>query len=155
MQLVQSRNHCRTKRQKVSDMKPTKILCPVDFSPCSNVAFQHAIDLARGSKAALVLAHVSAPPPTYISGYAGYGALPPYQPEPDPRLEEMKVAIRLRTKLRRMMLQMVLPTPETSQNTSKLQEAHGIFRSRVRSQRTTNDTLSRIPSKVAASLMAM
>ena len=73
-------------------MKPTKVLCPVDFSPCSNVAFEHAVDLARGAGAALVLAHVSAPPPTYISGYAGYGALPPYQPEPDPRLEEMKVA---------------------------------------------------------------
>ena len=82
----------RFKEAKVSDMKPTKILCPVDFSPCSNVAFQHAVDLARGSEAALVLAHVSAPPPTYISGYSGYGALPPYQPEPDPRLEEMALA---------------------------------------------------------------
>ena len=72
-------------------MKITKILCPVDFSPCSNVALEHAIELARASGAALVIAHVSAPPPTYISGYAGYGALPPYQPEPDPRLEEIRV----------------------------------------------------------------
>lgn len=71
-------------------MNAKKILCPVDFSPCSNVAFKHAVELARCGGAKLVLIHVAAPPPTYISGFAGYGALPPYDPEPDPRLEEMQ-----------------------------------------------------------------
>ncbi len=70
-------------------MKAKKILSPVDFSPCSSFAFQHAVELARANNATLVIAHVSAPPPTYISGFAGYGAMPPYQPEPDPRLEAM------------------------------------------------------------------
>jgi nucleotide-binding universal stress UspA family protein len=75
---------------KVLIMKAKKILCPVDFSPCSNVAFKHAVELARCSGAMLVLAHVAAPPPTYISGFAGYGALPPYDPEPDARLEKLE-----------------------------------------------------------------
>lgn len=67
-----------------------RILCPVDFSPCSNVAFRQAVDLAVAQKATLFLVHVSPPPPTYVSGYAGYGPMPPYHPEPDTRLEEMK-----------------------------------------------------------------
>jgi nucleotide-binding universal stress UspA family protein len=73
-------------------MNAKKILCPIDFSPCSDVAFKHAVELARCNRAALVIAHVSSPPPTYISGFAGYGALPPYEPEPDPRLEKVKVS---------------------------------------------------------------
>jgi nucleotide-binding universal stress UspA family protein len=72
-------------------MQANKILCPVDFSPCSQAAFGHAIELARGNQATMVLAHVLAPPPTYISGFAGYGALPPYEPEPDSRLEGIRV----------------------------------------------------------------
>ncbi len=71
-------------------MKAKKILSPVDFSPCSSFAFEHAVELARANNATLVIAHVSAPPPTYISGFAGYGAMPPYQPEPDPRLEALE-----------------------------------------------------------------
>lgn len=68
-----------------------RILCPVDFSPCSNVAFRQAVDLAVAQKATLFLVHVSAPPPTYVSSVAGYAApIPPYHPEPDSRLEEMK-----------------------------------------------------------------
>ena len=69
----------------------TKILCPVDFSSCSDTAFRHAVNLAKCTNAKLVLAHVSAPPPTYVSGYAGYGSLPPYEPEPDPRLEAVEI----------------------------------------------------------------
>ena len=72
-------------------MNAQKILYPVDFSLCSNVAFQHAEQLARCNHAQLVIVHVSAPPPTFISGYAGYGALPTYRPKPDSRLEEMHV----------------------------------------------------------------
>jgi nucleotide-binding universal stress UspA family protein len=68
-------------------MNAKKIFCPVDFSPCSNVAFHHAVELARCSGATLILAHVAPPPPTYISGFAGYGALPPYDPAPDQRLD--------------------------------------------------------------------
>ena len=72
-------------------MNTNRILCPVDFSPCSQVAFEHAVELARNNDATLVLVHVLAPPPTYISGFSGYGALPPYEPEPDPRLEGLAV----------------------------------------------------------------
>ena len=72
-------------------MQHKKILCPIDFSSCSDVAFQHAAELARHCGAHLVIAHVSAPPPTYVSGFSGYGALPPYRPEPDPRLEALEV----------------------------------------------------------------
>ena len=73
-------------------MNLKKVLCPVDFSPCSNIAFHHAAELARSSNAKLVIAHVSPPPPTYVSGYSGFGAMVPYQPEPDPRLEQLDVA---------------------------------------------------------------
>ena len=73
-------------------MKTKRILCPVDFSPCSHTAFEHARELARASNATLVLLHVMPPPPTYVSGYAGYGWLPPYNPEPDERLEALEVA---------------------------------------------------------------
>lgn len=73
-------------------MTPHKILCPVDFSPCSHVALEHAVQLARCYDAELVIAHVCAPPPTYAAGYAGYGYLPPYEPEPDPRLDKIDVA---------------------------------------------------------------
>ena len=72
-------------------MKATKILCPVDFSPCSHFAYEHASEIAKCQHASIVLVHVSAPPPTYVSGFSGYGALPPYHPEPDPRLEEIQL----------------------------------------------------------------
>ncbi len=71
-------------------MNARTILCPVDFSPCSDAAFKHAIDLAAANDAKLLLVHISAPPPTFVSGFAGYGAMPPYHPEPDARLEKMK-----------------------------------------------------------------
>jgi nucleotide-binding universal stress UspA family protein len=71
-------------------MNKKRILCPVDFSPCSNIAFRYAVDLAIAQDATLQLVHVSAPPPTYVSGFAGYGPMPPYHPEPDSRLEELK-----------------------------------------------------------------
>lgn len=38
-----------------------KILCPVDFSPCSREALKAAAELARESNATLVLAHVWEP----------------------------------------------------------------------------------------------
>lgn len=72
-------------------MNISKVLCPVDFSPCSDVAFKHAAELARSSQATLVVAHVTAPPPTYISGHPGYGAIPPYEPAPDVRLDRLEV----------------------------------------------------------------
>ncbi|MEM8680224.1 MAG: universal stress protein [Planctomycetota bacterium] len=72
-------------------MNSKRILCPVDFSPCSQTAFEHAVELARASDATLVLLHVMPPPPTYVSGYAGYGWLPPYNPKPDTRLEAMEI----------------------------------------------------------------
>ena len=73
-------------------MKTKKILCPIDFSPCSAAALEHASELAVANDCPLVLAHVIAPPPTFVSGIAGYGPLPPYQPEPDGRLEATEVA---------------------------------------------------------------
>ncbi len=75
---------------KVSAMNDKRILCPVDFSPCSNVAFRQAVDLAVAQEATLLLIHVSPPPPAYVSGFVGYGPMPPYHPEPDSRLEELK-----------------------------------------------------------------
>ena len=69
-------------------MKQSKILCPVDFSDSSRVAFSHAADMAAAQGAELVLMHVTPPPPTYDSGWAGFGALPPFHPEPDSRLDE-------------------------------------------------------------------
>ncbi|MEM7311813.1 MAG: universal stress protein [Planctomycetota bacterium] len=71
-------------------MKNKRILCPVDFSACSNVAFRHAVDLAVAQDATLLLVHVTLPPPEFVSGFAGYGPMPPYHPEPDSRLEELK-----------------------------------------------------------------
>ena len=70
-------------------MKAAKILCPIDFSPCSSAAMQHAREIAETNGATLVLAHIVPPPPTYVSGFAGYGPMPPYQPEPDARLEQV------------------------------------------------------------------
>jgi nucleotide-binding universal stress UspA family protein len=40
----------------------TKIVCPVDFSPCSREALRVAAELARDGSAELVLAHVWEPP---------------------------------------------------------------------------------------------
>ena len=71
-------------------MSNKRILCPVDFSPCSKVAFRHAVDLAIAQEAQLLLVHISTPPPTYVSGFAGYGPMPPFHPEPDSRLEQLK-----------------------------------------------------------------
>ena len=73
-------------------MNAKKILCPVDFSACSNVAFRHAAEFARLTHAKLVIANVTPPPPAFVSGYAGYGSLASPPPEPDPRLDEMQVA---------------------------------------------------------------
>ena len=72
-------------------MRPQKILCPIDFSPCSQAALEHASELAESHDATLILAHVSPPPPTYISGQPGEGPLLTYKPEPDARLEKTKV----------------------------------------------------------------
>lgn len=69
-----------------------KILCPVDFSPCSKISLDHAAELARVNKASLVLVHVTPPPPAYVSGFAGYGPMTPYHPEPDARLEQLSIA---------------------------------------------------------------
>ena len=74
-------------------MKANRILCAVDFSPCSKAALEHATELAAANHAQLVLANVVAPPPTYFSGFAGFGALPAYRPEPDARLEALNVSI--------------------------------------------------------------
>ncbi len=44
-------------------MRPIKrILVPVDFSPCSRVALQHGLELARQFDAALTVLHVYEPP---------------------------------------------------------------------------------------------
>jgi len=72
-------------------MKPNKILCPVDFSPCSDVAVEHAITLAKCFEAKLVVVHIDEPPPTYAVGYAGYASVPPYEGKQDTRLEELVI----------------------------------------------------------------
>ena len=72
-------------------MKAKRILCPVDFSPCSEVALEHAMALAKSWQARLVLAHVDEPPPTFVVGYGGYASLPAYKAKADPRLEEIQV----------------------------------------------------------------
>lgn len=43
-------------------MSFTKIVCPVDFSPCSQEALRVAAELARDWSASLILAHVWEPP---------------------------------------------------------------------------------------------
>ncbi len=45
-----------------------KILCPIDFSPCSREAMEQAVALARESGASLVLAHVWEPSAWAIGG---------------------------------------------------------------------------------------
>jgi nucleotide-binding universal stress UspA family protein len=44
------------------DMRFTKIVCPVDFSACSQEALRVATELARDGSAQLVVAHVWEPP---------------------------------------------------------------------------------------------
>lgn len=73
-------------------MNAKKVLCAVDFSPCGNSAFEHAVELARINQAKLVIVHVSTPPPSFVSGYSGFGAVPPHEPEPDSRLEALEAA---------------------------------------------------------------
>lgn len=68
-----------------------KVLCPVDFSPCSDAAVVHATELARLHRAALVLVHVSPPPSVLVSDFSGSG-MTPYHPEPDARLEQITIA---------------------------------------------------------------
>jgi nucleotide-binding universal stress UspA family protein len=45
------------------------ILHPSDFSPASRAAFRTAVDLARSSRAAVLLVHVIAPVPNVGDGY--------------------------------------------------------------------------------------
>jgi nucleotide-binding universal stress UspA family protein len=51
-----------TSHARGSSMGFTKIVCPVDFSPCSREALRVAAELARDASAPLVLAHVWEPP---------------------------------------------------------------------------------------------
>src|SRR6476660_4273893 len=57
----------------------TRVLCPIDFSACSQAALPIACSLARDHSAAVVLLHVR-PPLESIVGE--FGSLPPEPPEP-------------------------------------------------------------------------
>jgi nucleotide-binding universal stress UspA family protein len=64
------------------------IICPVEFSEPSRLAFEYAQELASRLKAKLLLVHVNVIPDVYATGYAGFIPLPPFQQQPDPRLEQ-------------------------------------------------------------------
>ena len=57
----------------------TRVLCPIDFSACSQAALPIACSLARDHSATVVLLHVR-PPLESIVGE--FGSLPPEPPEP-------------------------------------------------------------------------
>ncbi len=71
-------------------MEIKTVLCPVDFSPPSRVAFEYAQEFANRFRAKLVLLHVNPVPQVYATGYAGFIPLPPYDKQPDSRLETWK-----------------------------------------------------------------
>lgn len=53
-------------------MNPKTILCPIDFSPCSDEAVVHAAALARANGAEIALLHVTAVPAAYEDGIPIY-----------------------------------------------------------------------------------
>ena len=68
----------------------TRILCPIDLSPASLRAFEHAVALARWYEAALVAFHVYSPQPLPMATeFGGYVPAPPQLSENE-ILEEMR-----------------------------------------------------------------
>jgi universal stress protein A len=63
----------------------TRILCPIDFSACSQAALPIACSLARDHSAAVVLLHVRPPLESIVGEFA---SLPPEPPEPVELLKE-------------------------------------------------------------------
>lgn len=55
-------------------MEPRKILCPIDFSSCSELALQHASERAASSGAKLYIVHVEGPGRSSLPGTPGYVA---------------------------------------------------------------------------------
>ncbi len=66
------------------------IVCPVEFTAPSRLAFGYAQTVATQIEAQLILIHVNVVPDVYSTGYAGFIPLPPYKKRPDPRLEQWK-----------------------------------------------------------------
>ena len=65
-------------------MRIKRVLCPVDFSSCSNLALEHARKFAESHDATLVVAHA-----TPLRGYSM--ATNCISSRPDPRLETMSI----------------------------------------------------------------
>lgn len=57
-------------------MRIHSILCPIDFSHCSDAALQHASDLAAESDARLHLLHVVDESAAYCTEFTGMGYMP-------------------------------------------------------------------------------
>ena len=57
-------------------MNINKILCPIDFSSCSETALNYASRLASESDARLLILYVSEGSATYVPGYSEFGYIP-------------------------------------------------------------------------------
>lgn len=68
-----------------------KILCPVDFSECSEFALKQAVQMAKANNAKLILVHV-APLVGHGGGFGdGLAMQPVYASKPDPRLDQIEL----------------------------------------------------------------
>ena len=61
-------------------MDINRILCPVDFSDCSDAALAYASKLASKWGASLDIVHVDENPPQMAAGVSGYGYAPSAEP---------------------------------------------------------------------------